>query len=68
VQGGPGWILGNSSSPKEWCCSGTAAQGAVGIMSWRCSSGDLVLKDKPVGIVGWVGVGLEDLGGLFQSE
>ena len=27
----PRWILGNISSPKERCCSGTAAQGGGGV-------------------------------------
>ena len=26
-----GWILGKYSSPKEQCCSGTAAQGGGGV-------------------------------------
>ena len=29
--GGTGWILGTISSPKEQCCSGTAAQGGGGV-------------------------------------
>lgn len=28
---GSGWMLGNTSSPKEQCCSGTAAQGGGGV-------------------------------------
>ena len=34
--GGSGWILGNSSSLKEQCCSGTAAQECWGHHPWRC--------------------------------
>ena len=41
----PRWILGNISSPKERCCSGTAAQGGGGITIpggvqelWECGT------------------------------
>ena len=63
-----GWILGTISSQKEQCCSGTAVQGVVGSPSLEvfCICGDVALRD--VGMVGWVGVGLGDLRGLFQLE
>ena len=31
ARGGSGWILGNISSQKEQCCSGTAAHGGGGV-------------------------------------
>ena len=55
---GSAWILGTISTQKEQCCSGTAAQGVVGV------HGD-------VGMVGWVGVlrwGLGDLRGLSKRN
>ena len=30
-QGASGWVLGTISSPKEQCCSGTAAHGSGGV-------------------------------------
>ena len=64
--GGSGWLLGNNSSPKEWCCSGTAARGVVGSASLEVlqNCGDVALRDVVMGMVGWVGS--DDLGSLFQ--
>ena len=31
TRGGSGWMLGKISLPKEWWCSGTAAQGGGGV-------------------------------------
>lgn len=61
-----GGILGTICSPKEQCCSGTAALGVVDSLSLEVSQshGDVALRD--VGTVGWVEVGLGDLRGLFQ--
>ena len=53
--GDSGWILGNISSPKEWCCSGTAAQGVVGSLSMEVfqNCGGVALRDMVMGTVGW---------------
>lgn len=62
---GEGWMLGKSSSPDVWRCSGTAAQGSVGSPSQEVfkDHGDVTLGTWSVGTVGWVG-----LGGLFQPS
>jgi len=60
--------LGKISSQKEWCCSGTAAQRGVGSPSLEVfqSRRDVALGEVVMGMVGWFGVGLDDLRGLFQ--
>ena len=57
AKGGSSWLLGKIYSPKEWCCSGTAAQGggAVPILEvFRCRR-DVALRDVVSGHggVGW---------------
>jgi len=65
-----GWILGNISSQKEWLGTGTAAQGVVESPSLEVfmNHGDVALRDVVMNTVGWVGVGLGDLRGLFQPQ
>ena len=53
---GSGWEPGRISSQKEWCCSGTAAQGVVGSPSLEVlqNCGDVVLRDVVMGtVLGW---------------
>ena len=45
ARGSSGWRLGNISTPKEQCCSGTAAQGGGGVTisggvqgTWGCGT------------------------------
>ena len=47
-----------------------AAQGAVGSPSLETlqNRGDVALRDVGMGMVGWVGVGLDDPSGLFQPS
>ena len=69
ARGGSGWILGKCSSPKEQCCSGTAARGGGGVTIpggvpelWGCGTegcGQWVWW-------WWAGVGLGDISDLFQ--
>ena len=50
TRAGSGWILENISSPKEQCCSGTAAQGVVGSPSLEVFKARL---DGALGSPGW---------------
>ena len=63
-------LLGKVSPEKEWCCSGTAAQGMVGSPSLEVfqSHGDVAVRDVVMGVGGRVGVGLGGLSGLFQPN
>ena len=59
ARGGSGWILGTISSPKEQCCSGTAAQGGEGVtVHGGVQSGDVALRDVGSGH-GEGGLGLD---------
>jgi len=50
-------MLGKMSSEKEWCCSGTAAQGVLEPPSLEVfqTHGDAALRDVPNGFggMGW---------------
>jgi len=54
-----GWVLGKTTSQKEWCCTGTGCPGSGGITItegvpelMECGT-----RDMAMGTVGWVGVG-----------
>ena len=57
ARGSSGWRLGNISTPKEQCCSGTAAQGGGGVTipAGVKECGDVALSDVGSGHggVGW---------------
>ena len=66
TRGGLGWILGNTSSQKEWSDMGTAAQGGGGVTvpggvpePWRCGT---------EGCGQWAVLVDLNLRGLFQPE
>ena len=77
TRAGSGWILENISSPKEQCCSGTAAQGVVGSPSLEVFKARL---DGALGSPGWYymwrlvalpavgGLELRDPRGPFQAQ
>ena len=51
ARGGSGWTLGNISSPKEWRCSGTAAQRVVESPTLNVfqNGGDVALRNVVIG-------------------
>jgi len=50
-RGGSGWLLGKAASQKEWCCSGTDAQGggAVTVPAGVQNCEDVALRDEVSG-------------------
>ena len=70
TRGGSGWILGKTSSLKEWWCIGTECPGSSGVTipggvqeTCGCGIKDMVIGYGEAALI----VGLDDLSGLIQS-
>jgi len=68
---GSGWILGNISSGEDGSGTGTAAQGVAKSPSLEVfkNYGHVALTGRGLmDMVGWIGVGLDDLRALFEPR